>query len=76
MLYQLLDTFRVFPYSMLWFTFQIEPNVNIKRSMFLVIAGFIALLQCLGYSFITSFILVCSVAEVAVRIFIRTVILP
>ena len=75
MLYRILDTFRVFPYSMLWFAFEVEPNINVKRGMFLFIAGMIALLHYLGVSLLSSFILVCSFAEVAVRVFISTIIL-
>lgn len=67
MLYQFLDTFRVFPHSLLWFRFRYEPNRNIKISILLFIAGMVGLLHYLGLSLITSFILVCSVAEVAVR---------
>ena len=70
MLYNFLNTFRVFPHSLLWFGFQYEPNINVKKAMFLFIAGTVALLHYLGVSLLTSFILVCSVLEAAVRIMI------
>jgi len=69
MLYQFLDTFRVFPYSMLWFTFEIEPNVNVKKSIILFIAGTVGLLHYLGLSLLSSFIAVCICLEIAVRVF-------
>jgi hypothetical protein len=75
MLHQFLDTVRVFPYSMLWFAFEVEPNVNVKRSMFLFLAGSVALLHSLGLSLLTSFMIVGLLAEISVRVFISTIVL-
>jgi hypothetical protein len=70
MLYQFLDTFRVFPHSLLLFGFQYEPNLNVKKAMFLFIAGTVGLLHYLGWSLLTSFIIVWSVLEIMIRIMI------
>jgi hypothetical protein len=70
MLYNFLNTFRVFPHSLLWVGFQYEPNINVKKAMFLFIAGMTALLHSLGWSLLTSFILVCLCLEVVIRLFI------
>jgi hypothetical protein len=70
MLYNFLNTFRVFPHSLLWFGFQYEPNLNVKKAMFLFIAGTVALLHYIGISLLSSFIIVCVCLEIAVRIMI------
>lgn len=74
MLYKLLDTFRVFPYSMLWLLFEIYSDRNTKKQVLLCLIGMMGLLHYFGLSLLSSFIIVGLVAEIAVRIFISTVI--
>jgi len=70
MFYQFLDTFYILPYSLLWFGFQYEPTIHVKKSMFLFIAGSVALLHSLDISYPLAFIYVCLFMEIAIRIFI------
>lgn len=70
MLYQFLQTFRIFPYSLLWFMFQVEPNVHVKRGMILFIMGAVMVFHSLGCSLITSLTAVGVLLEIAIRTFI------